>query len=266
MTSATRIRRPFAVLLPLLAACTGGGGESADAPMVETVQGECGDVFGGHVCTWGETTGGEVTAFGATVPMVSVANAPPDAPMEWPPVRAATLALPEAVRAATGLQVLTVYWEAHGHPPGAYLTPHWDFHFYGITQEEIAAIDCQDVTKPAELPAGYALPDIDIPGIGMLTGICVPQMGMHSLLASEAESTDLFRGTMVVGWNRGSPIFIEPMIASATLNARADFSLEVPAIPGTPAGWHLPSGFQAKYDAENDSYRFEFPMPGAGSH
>ena len=34
------------------------------------------------------------------------------------------------------------------------MTPHFDFHFYLISREEIAAIDCKSESKPAALPAG----------------------------------------------------------------------------------------------------------------
>ncbi len=36
------------------------------------------------------------------------------------------------------------------------------------------------------------MPDVAIPQVGTLVGLCVPGMGMHSLLASELHSTALF--------------------------------------------------------------------------
>ena len=66
----------------------------------------------------------------------------------------------------------------------------------------------------------------------MLTGLCVPQMGMHSLLTSEMESTGLFRGTMVIGYYQGKPVFIEPMITKEMLLEQKAFELPIPAIPG----------------------------------
>lgn len=247
--------RSFVALLALAAAACAG---EALPPAAQVVQGECGDVFGGQVCTWGEQVGDAVVAFGATVPVAMVEAAPPDAPMLWPPVANATLMLPEAVRNATGFQLLTVYWEAHGHPPGPYLTPHFDFHFYGISPEQLAAIDCADVSKPAELPAGYQLPDVAVPELGNLVGLCVPAMGMHALPGAELEATEPFSKTMVIGYISGSPIFVEPMIASATLLARQDFTVDMPALPGAPASWRVPTTFQATWDAESQSYRFVF--------
>lgn len=224
----------------------------------ETIMGDCGSVHGADICTWGETTGDDVTAFGATIPMDVITNAPEDLPMVWPPLQAAKLNLPDAVAAATGFHVLTVFWEPHGHPPGPYLTPHFDFHFYSMTDEARMAIDCVDTSKPSAIPAGYTLPDVNIPEIGDLSGLCVPTMGMHSLLASELESTEIFEKTMVVGYWNGESIFIEPMITQASLMGRQNFALEIPEIPGKPAGARYPTQFRADYDSTGNAYRFVF--------
>ena len=227
-------------------------------PVEAVVQGECADLYGSEVCTWGETLGNDVVAFGATIPVGLVANAPAEMEMVWPPVAQARLALPAEVQSATGFQMLTVFWEAHGHPPGAYLAPHFDFHFYRIPPAEIDGIDCVDTTKPTALPASYALPDVEIPGLGMLLGLCVPAMGMHSLPEAEMTSTEIFEGTMVVGYNVGQPIFIEPMITAAKLNQRASFDLTVPTVPGWPTTGKYPGTFRAEYDSTAQSYSFRF--------
>ncbi len=230
---------------------------------VATVDGACGDAYGAEVCTWAEVTDGRVSSFGVTVPMTSVENAPPDAEMMWPPFVTALVPLPEPVREQVGAHSLKLYWEAHGHPPGPYLVPHFDFHFYTISAEETDAIDCSDETKPAEVPAGYALPDVDIPGIGYLTGLCVPEMGMHALLQEELESEELFSGTMVIGYYASRPIFFEPMITRELLMERQTFSLAMPSVPGTPAGVTIPGRFEAQFDEALDAYRFVFSDLGA---
>lgn len=232
----------------------------------QVVQGECRPINGADVCTWGETTGGAVVAFGATVPVASAENAPADAPMAWPPASAAMIPLPEAVSAATGFKVLTLYWEPHGHPPGPYLVPHFDFHFYAYSADEVNAIDCADSTKPAQLPAAYELPDVDIPGVGMLRGLCVPTMGMHSLPAAELHGTTPFQKTMIAGYYHGQPIFVEPMITRATLLERRSFSLDVPEVPGRPANVRYPTTFRADYDSTAQAYKFVFSgLPAAGT-
>lgn len=194
-------------------------------------------------------------AFGATVPDKVADSAPADMPMVWPPKADATIPLGDMVKSATGFDNITIFWEPHGHPPGPYLTPHFDFHF---NSEDVSTIDCADSTKPAQAPAGYELPDVAIPQVGTLIGLCVPGMGMHSLLASELHSAALFEKTMLVGYCHQRPIFLEPMITRAALMGRKTFSLDIPAVSGVPAATHYPTKFTAVYDSAAQSYKFTF--------
>jgi hypothetical protein len=224
----------------------------------QVVQGECRPVNGADVCTWGEMSGNALVSFGATVPMGAVQNAPADEPMVWPPVAAAIIPLPEAVSTATGFKDMTVYWEPHGHPPGPYLVPHFDFHFNTVSINDLNTIDCADSTKPSQLPAAYELPDVAIPGMGTLVGLCVPQMGMHALLGSELRSPTTFQKTMIVGYYRAKPIFLEPMITSASLLERHSFRMDIPAVPDVATGTRYPTTFRADYDSTTQAYKFVF--------
>ena len=258
--------RPYrlAVLAIVLAACA-----KKEVPVVD-VKGECADLNSASVCTWAQMQGGAVVAAGATVPIAGIENAPPEPPMAWPPVASSVVNVPESARAGSGFNFLTIYWEAMGHPPGAYLTPHFDFHFYVISPEELAAIDCKDLSKPAALAAAYGLPDVPLPppmakaiGVDTLVGLCVPKMGMHSVLNVELASTTTFDGTMVIGYYKGKPIFIEPMLSKAMLMEKKSFDLPIPTIPGL-AGTY-PRKFHADWDASSSSYKFVFSdfAPGA---
>lgn len=224
----------------------------------QVVHGECRPVNGADVCVWGETSGNALVAFGATVPVASVENAPADKPMVWPPVPAAVIPLPEAVSSATGFKVLTLYWEPHGHPPGPYLVPHFDFHFYTISADDVSAIDCADSTKPARPPAAYELPDVSIPELGTLHGLCVPKMGMHAMLGTELHAATPFQKTMIVGYYHGRPISVEPMITRATLLERRSFSLDIPEVPDRPTSVRYPTTFRADYDSLGQTYTFVF--------
>jgi hypothetical protein len=246
----------LAVLATVLCAC------AKEVPVVE-VKGECVDAYQAQLCTWARMQGTTVVAVGLTVPTASIENAPDDQDMVWPPAITATLRMPESAQQQAGLTELTVFWEAHGHPPGPYLTPHFDFHFYTIPPAERSAIDCTDETKPAVMPAGYSLPDVILPpplaemaGVSTLIGLCVQQMGMHSLLTSELESTDTFRGSMVIGYYHGTPIFIEPMLTRSLLLERRSFDLPIPSIPGMTGAY--PQAFRAEYDAQQQVYHFVF--------
>ena len=244
------IRCTVGLVIVGLAAC--GGGE-------QVVEGDCQTVFESDLCTWGTMTGGNVTAFGATVPVAFVENAPVDGEMVFPPPFVAVVALPEEVQAATGFDHLGVNWELFGHPPETWLTPHFDFHFYTITPGSVQAIDCSNLNKPAELPAEYALPDLEIPEMGLtLVGACVPTMGMHSAKVSEVAVTDPFETSMLVGYYEEDLIFLEPMIAKAKLLLEESFPMQVPAVPNAAANVKWPTTFEAVYDAESRSYRFVF--------
>jgi hypothetical protein len=242
------------VAVALLAvACTN------ERPVTE-LAGSCGDVYKSQVCTWATMKGATVVTVGVTVPIASIENAPSAASMDWPPKADAVLDVPEAARKESGLNHFTLYWEATGHAPGPYLTPHFDFHFYTIGSTERMSIDCKDVTKPTALPTGYELPDVPLPpemakmiGVPALIGLCVPQMGMHSMLGTELASTGTFRGDMVIGYAKGKPVFIEPMISKGMLLEKKSFDLAIPSVPGI--GAH-PTKFHADWDASKQSYRF----------
>jgi hypothetical protein len=235
---------------------------TGEAPLVQ-VTGSCADVFKAQVCTWAKTKGNILVEAGAVVPLASIENAPADQPMVWPPVAAATIDMPEPVPHQGGFTQLTMYWEAGGHPPAPFMTPHFDFHFYTVAASERASMDCKDESKPASLPAAYGLPDVPLPpemarmmGVPVMIGLCVPQMGMHALLLSEIERQDAFSGSMVIGYYKGKPIFIEPMITRAMLMRKQSFDLPIPEVPGL-SGAH-PTRFHAEYDAAQQAYRFTF--------
>ncbi|HEX9107260.1 MAG TPA: hypothetical protein VF832_08525, partial [Longimicrobiales bacterium] len=160
-------------------------------------------------------------------------------------------------RHATGIQHLTVYWEEHGHPPGPYLTPHFDFHFYIQSPAETAAIDCKDLSKPERLPTGYELPDVAIPGMGTLVGLCVPGMGMHAASTAELTSKAPWQGSLIAGYYQKKLIFFEPMLPRTLLQGHKTFPLQVPALEA-PANVRVPTQFTGDYDAAAHAYRFVF--------
>ncbi len=245
-----------ALLMLTVVAC------APDGSPVE-VKGSCAEVFKAEVCTWAKTSGKNLVEAGATVPLTTIGNAPTEHSMVWPPVAAAVIDMPEHARQLSSLTQLTIFWEAGGHPPGAFMTPHFDFHYYTVPASQRMAMDCKDLRKPDSLPVAYSLPDIPLPpdmaammGVTALVGLCVPQMGMHALLASEIERTDPFSGSMVIGYYAGRPIFIEPMLTKAKLMQKQSFDLAIPAIPGMTGT--RPTKFRADFDSTKQAYRFIF--------
>jgi hypothetical protein len=218
----------------------------------------CDIVRGSNVCTWVKMSGEEVTELGASIPLALIEGVPADEPMVWPPAQMAAVPLPAEARRALGLDHLGLNWEAHGHPPAPFMTPHFDFHFYNMAMQDVGSIDCTDLSKPAHLPERYELPDIDVPGMGTLVGLCVPAMGMHAMPAEDIAGTEAFGASMVVGYYQGKPIFFEPMVSKALLMKRADFNVPMPVVGNLPAGVRYPSQFRAEYDAEGRQYRLIF--------
>ncbi len=143
-------------------------------------------------------------------------------------------------------------------PTARFLTPHFDFHFYTVAPDRVAGIDCADTRKPVQLPTNYSLPDIEIPGMGTLVGLCVPRMGMHGLRTEELADTAPFGASMLVGYYQQDLIFLEPMISQAKLAEAKSFSVAVPSLPSGGAAVRWPARFEATYDAKARTYRFVF--------
>ena len=218
----------------------------------------CGVALGSEVCTWIVMEGEDAVELGATVPLALIEAVPSDAEMVWPPKELLTIALPAEARTALGIDHMAINWEAHGHPPATFLAPHFDFHFYNVTRDRVEAIDCTDTSKPPTLPAGYALPDLDIPGMGVLVGLCVPRMGMHAMAEGHVGATDTFGAAMMLGYYGGEPVFFEPMVSQARLLEASDFSVPIPRVENLPDGVRYPGAFRAEYDAAAEAYRLLF--------
>ncbi|HEY1803603.1 MAG TPA: hypothetical protein VGG45_03915 [Terracidiphilus sp.] len=231
--------------------------KSGDTAHSESAAAEqCGTVFGAKVCTSYRLEAGKVTQFSLRVPIALLDQAPATAPMVWPPKADAAIPFADAVKDQTGFTFSNIYWNPMGHVPEAYMVPHYDFHFYFVPPETVAGIDCKDTNKPNAIPAGYAMPDENIPPIGELTGICIPEMGMHAIPAGDL-TTKTWAGSMLVGYYSGKPVFIEPMITKALLMKKQSFSLEIPEIAATP-NVRYPKKFNAVYSPESASYDFTF--------
>lgn len=134
------------------------------------------------------------------------------------------LEVPQSALRATPFKHIVVNWNNHGHPPPAiYDKPHFDFHFYTMSNAERTAIEaptaeamcgpdlplsCEDLdTALAPLPDAQMPPDYFSPGA------VEPGMGNHLLDSTAPElAGEPFDQTWIFGSWDGRISFFEPMI------------------------------------------------------
>src|SRR5690606_13008632 len=155
----------------------------------------------------------------------------------------------------TAYRFVGLGWNPGGHePPGIYDRPHFDFHFYSITEAERAKIvptepdyEVKSAHEPlAELiPAGY----VRIPG-------AVPLMGAHWVDPKTPELNGRpFTETFLYGTWGGRVTFAEPMITAAFLESKPDHREPI-AVPERyeSEAWY-PTEYRVYWDEESREYR-----------
>lgn len=236
------------------AAISAGSARAAEKP----AEGSCGTLFNANVCTSYRMRAGKITELTLRVPVAMIEHAPANAPMTWPPRADLNVPFAPAVQEQTGFTYASIYWEPHGHAPAAYAVPHFDFHFYFAPERQIEEITCKDTVKPRALPTGYALRDVNVPQIGEMVGSCIPDMGMHASPGADFNLKTSWKGSMMVGYYSGKPIFFEPMITTALLLQKHSFSLPIPRGIEPAPRVRYPRAFRAVYLAESKAYDFTF--------
>ncbi len=128
-----------------------------------------------------------------------------------------------------------------------YQVPHFDLHFYGVPIAAVRAADCSDRTLPTEdaLAPGYVLPPPD--------EACVPYMGVHALPVGDLQLQGSFQETLILGYYRGKPTFVEPMISRQLLLSKVSFSRDIPR-PAAASGKPYPRRVHVEYDPRSNSY------------
>ena len=145
--------------------------------------------------------------------------------------------------AGTPFNHVGMHWNPNGHEPAnVYTLPHFDFHFYLSTPEEVAAIPpypvdsmkFKNVPGPDYLPATYINP-------GAATS--VPQMGAHWIDVTSPElGGQTFTQTLLYGSYDGKVTFLEPMITLQFLKNTNSFVRDIPL----PAKVHKTSWYPTK--------------------
>lgn len=144
-------------------------------------------------------------------------------------------------------------WNPGGHePPGIYDTPHFDVHFYTISDAELATVTPGSVTAAAAPPASM-VPAGYFPPPGNLVDSLVPGMGVHYTSPSTSEEFQgkPFRRTLIYGFANAKLAFVEPMITRAFLQSKTNDSgtFTVPAVVAKPG--YYPSRWSIRHNEDS---------------
>lgn len=154
----------------------------------------------------------------------------------------------------TAYQHAVVNWMPTGHEPTPYLVPHFDVHFYMISQQARNAITTADpayATKLARQPPADFLPAGYVMDMGM------PRMGMHWRDPASPElNGQPFTSTYLYGSYDGKITFVEPMIAKSYLDAKPALVKRTVKLPqlGSTTGYQA-TGYSIVYDEAKHEYR-----------
>jgi hypothetical protein len=208
----------------------------------------------GTVRSWVKYEKGKPTSLGVTFSETALSglkeakDLPPQMPM-----MAYRIALPPEAK-ATGFDHIVLDWNPIGHiPQGIYTVPHFDFHFYTITdamRNKITAVGkdiaiCEKKPEARFLPAGYIIPP----------DTAVPQMGAHAVDAATPElHGQPFTQTFIYGYYNGQMNFVEPMVALDYLKTRPNFSTAVKVPQAYSKNGFFPTRYSISYDPVRQEY------------
>lgn len=150
---------------------------------------------------------------------------------------------------------VVINWESTGHPPPqVYDLPHFDFHFYVVSREEVAKVRFNgpnDSADPGQqpaaelLPAGYVLP----------SGTAVPRMGVHAINPASPEfQQQPFTATFIYGYYEKRLTFVEPMASLDFLKSKPSFSAPVARPAKYSRDGLYPSRYSIRYDDAKTVY------------
>ncbi len=192
---------PLALLT--LAAC---GGDGSDSPSSRTLTGTSVAVGNGSATTYARVDkDGVATAYGVRISAAALEGLDEEEESD------VVLPMPTA----TGV-VKSVHlgWNPHGHPPlEIYTLPHFDVHFYTISEATREAIPGGPDATATRTPAvGFMASDY------ALDPVSVPAMGTHATDQTSGEfNGGTFDKTYIYGYYDGKIAFLEPMLTRAFL-------------------------------------------------
>jgi hypothetical protein len=159
---------------------------------------------------------------------------------------ALSLTLPMPAQAAgTNIDHISLDWNPSGHEPAVlYGAPHFDVHFYMISEAQQAAIPGGVDMAPVD--AKYIAPDYWSPD-----PTSVPMMGRHWVDSTSHEFRgEAFDRTFIYGTSAGKMVFLEPMITLAYLKSKPSNATQTVKMPTAypVSGKFYPSKYTVNYD------------------
>ena len=150
---------------------------------------------------------------------------------------------------------VVINWESAGHPPPhVYDAPHFDFHFYLVSeadQKNVAFKDAKDSGDPSQQPAAGLLPA----GYMVPPGTAVSRMGVHAVNPSASEFHGRpFTAAFIYGYYNKQQTFLEPMASLTFLKSKPSFSAPVTRPSSYTKPGAYPASYSVKYDAAHDRY------------
>lgn len=166
-----------------------------------------------------------------------------------------TIPLP-SLPSKLGYELMVVDWNPAGHPPpDIYTVPHFDFHFYMISPEEVARIK---FSGPADEAAKVTDQAIIPPGYQVVPETAIDKMGVHALDMSAPEFHGKpFTTTFIYGYYRNRLVFLEPMVTRAFLLSRGSVSRRIPIPHRYSTAGYFPANYSVRYDEDKDRYLIE---------
>ncbi len=152
-------------------------------------------------------------------------------------------------------------WNAEGHPPEAWSVPHFDFHFYIASRNEIALIrvgpckffiNCDDFKRATmPVPAKYVAAD------HVNVDAAVSMMGNHLIDTRTPELGDppqKFTHTWIFGAYDGHITFYEPMITLAFFMSRPDLCAPIRQPAAREKAGYYPTEYCIRYHPGRRAY------------
>jgi hypothetical protein len=156
--------------------------------------------------------------------------------------------------ATSGYDLIGIDWNPKGHIPiGVYDKPHFDFHFYMISQAKKDSITAkgEDLARADKAPAPEYMPE----GYILPKGTEVPRMGAHAIDPSAPEfNKQPFTKTFIYGFYDGQMAFLEPMVTKAFLETKPNTKDRIKLPKAYAKNGYYPTAYSIRYDATQREY------------